>query len=217
MGASNNLIPVSTSVGDAAVDALDPTTAHLVPLVSLPGGYVNQSAIAAAAKNGGAFGQVLTTSTKQLHAPQQQRAVRTKANQDQQTHHVDPDHTDANFDYIVRPGEVWMNRYFMDSLIGKGSFGQVMKARDFVMNEDVAIKIIKNKRAFTNQAREEIRLLTKMNRLQDAEAANGSGANYIGVACCVIITIVIIIITGQLGDLVWKPVLVLRRFDLSTR
>lgn len=58
-----------------------------------------------------------------------------------------------------------------------------MKARDFVTNEDVAIKIIKNKRAFTNQAREEIRLLTRMNRLQDSNAdASGSnqGANYIG-------------------------------------
>lgn len=59
-----------------------------------------------------------------------------------------------------------------------------MKARDFVANEDVAIKIIKNKRAFTNQAREEIRLLTKMNHLQDLNAADGSnsnqGANYVG-------------------------------------
>ena len=58
-----------------------------------------------------------------------------------------------------------------------------MKARDFVTNEDVAIKIIKNKRAFTNQAREEIRLLTKMNRLQSTADTSGStnnGANYIG-------------------------------------
>lgn len=58
-----------------------------------------------------------------------------------------------------------------------------MKARDFVANEDVAIKIIKNKRAFTNQAREEIRLLTQMNRLQDSntDASNSNhGANYVG-------------------------------------
>ena len=32
---------------------------------------------------------------------------------------------DDNHDYIVKPGEKWMDRYEIDSLIGKGSFGQV--------------------------------------------------------------------------------------------
>lgn len=32
---------------------------------------------------------------------------------------------DCNHDYIVNPGEKWMDRYEIDSLIGKGSFGQV--------------------------------------------------------------------------------------------
>lgn len=32
---------------------------------------------------------------------------------------------DSNHDYIVNPGEKWMDRYEIDSLIGKGSFGQV--------------------------------------------------------------------------------------------
>ncbi|CDS42170.1 dual specificity [Echinococcus multilocularis] len=167
---------------------------RFVPLVSLPAGYVNQSAITAAAvaaaaaaasakpTNGAPFGQSLVSKQPQQQTlSTQQRSTRQKS-ADQQQHHVDPNHTDANCDYIVRPGEVWMNRYYMDSLIGKGSFGQVMKARDFVANEDVAIKIIKNKRAFTNQAREEIRLLTQMNRLQDSntDASNcNHGANYV--------------------------------------
>jgi dual specificity tyrosine-phosphorylation-regulated kinase 1 len=34
---------------------------------------------------------------------------------------------DENHDYIVRPGEVWLERYTIDCLIGKGSFGQVNK------------------------------------------------------------------------------------------
>lgn len=35
------------------------------------------------------------------------------------------DWDDENHDYRVRPGERWMERYEIDSLIGKGSFGQV--------------------------------------------------------------------------------------------
>lgn len=33
---------------------------------------------------------------------------------------------DDNYDYIVKNGEKWLDRYEIDSLIGKGSFGQVM-------------------------------------------------------------------------------------------
>ena len=32
---------------------------------------------------------------------------------------------DDNHDYVVKAGEKWMERYEIDSLIGKGSFGQV--------------------------------------------------------------------------------------------
>ncbi|CAH8454504.1 unnamed protein product [Schistosoma rodhaini] len=89
------------------------------------------------------------------------------------THHVDRRHTDSNYDYIVRPGEVWMGQYLINNLIGKGSFGQVMKAHDCISNEDVAIKIIKNKRAFTNQAQVEIRLLREMNHFVEEAAETG--------------------------------------------
>ncbi|KAM8793658.1 dual specificity tyrosine-phosphorylation-regulated kinase 1B-like [Eudromia elegans] len=71
---------------------------------------------------------------------------------------------DDNYDYIVKSGERWLDRYEIDSLIGKGSFGQVVKAYDHHAQEWVAIKIIKNKRAFLNQAQIELRLLELMNQ-----------------------------------------------------
>ena len=71
---------------------------------------------------------------------------------------------DENFDYIIKPGERWHDRYEIDSLIGKGSFGQVAKAYDTEESEYVAIKIIKNKKPFYNQALVELRLLEMMNR-----------------------------------------------------
>lgn len=70
---------------------------------------------------------------------------------------------DENFDYIIKPGERWNERYEIDSLIGKGSFGQVAKAYDTEESEYVAIKIIKNKKPFYNQALVELRLLEMMN------------------------------------------------------
>ncbi|XP_078062464.1 dual specificity tyrosine-phosphorylation-regulated kinase 1B-like isoform X1 [Mustelus asterias] len=71
---------------------------------------------------------------------------------------------DDNYDYIVKNGEKWMERYEIDSLIGKGSFGQVVKAYDHHEQEWVAVKIIKNKKAFLNQAQIELRLLELMNK-----------------------------------------------------
>ncbi|CAJ0949372.1 unnamed protein product, partial [Mesorhabditis belari] len=71
---------------------------------------------------------------------------------------------DTNFDYIVKEGEFFNNRYLIMGPIGKGSFGQVTKAYDKVEKEYVAIKIIKNKKTFFDQAQIEIRLLEMMNR-----------------------------------------------------
>ena len=38
---------------------------------------------------------------------------------------INDGYDDESHDYIVKPGEKWMDRYEIDSLIGKGSFGQV--------------------------------------------------------------------------------------------
>ncbi|XP_014242542.1 serine/threonine-protein kinase minibrain isoform X2 [Cimex lectularius] len=71
---------------------------------------------------------------------------------------------DENHDYIIKNGEKFLDRYEIDSLIGKGSFGQVVKAFDPEEFCHVAIKIIKNKKPFLNQAQIEVTLLEMMNK-----------------------------------------------------
>uniref|UniRef100_A0A913IDX5 Dual specificity tyrosine-phosphorylation-regulated kinase mbk-1 n=1 Tax=Strongyloides stercoralis TaxID=6248 RepID=A0A913IDX5_STRER len=80
---------------------------------------------------------------------------------------------DENHDYIIKIGEVFNYRYRIDNHIGKGSFGQVAKAFDMIANEDVAIKIIKNKKPFLDQAWIEIKLLELMN------SHNSNGKYYV--------------------------------------
>ncbi|GBP36356.1 hypothetical protein EVAR_22488_1 [Eumeta japonica] len=71
---------------------------------------------------------------------------------------------DDNHDYIIKQGEKFLDRYEISSPIGKGSFGQVVKAYDHEEQCQVAIKIIKNKKPFLNQAQIEVKLLEMMNR-----------------------------------------------------
>ena len=90
---------------------------------------------------------------------------------------------DENHDYIVRPGEVWFDRYEIKHLLGKGSFGQVVEAVDRKDGAKVAIKIIKNKSAFRAQARIEIKLLEEMNHL-DPDDTHHIGT-YVDLYTCV--------------------------------
>ena len=71
---------------------------------------------------------------------------------------------DDNYDYIIRSGELFYNdRYRIKERIGKGSFGQVVRAVDLERDVEVAIKIIKSKKPFLMQARTEIELLNHLN------------------------------------------------------
>mmetsp|Transcript_8237 Transcript_8237/g.20276 ORF Transcript_8237/g.20276 Transcript_8237/m.20276 type:complete len:707 (-) Transcript_8237:479-2599(-) len=71
---------------------------------------------------------------------------------------------DDNYDYIIRSGELFYNdRYRIKERIGKGSFGQVVRALDLERDVEVAIKIIKSKKPFLMQARTEIELLNHLN------------------------------------------------------
>mmetsp|Transcript_18494 Transcript_18494/g.26605 ORF Transcript_18494/g.26605 Transcript_18494/m.26605 type:complete len:633 (-) Transcript_18494:701-2599(-) len=66
---------------------------------------------------------------------------------------------DDNYDYIITNGETFNDRYMIKGRIGKGSFGQVVRAVDIQTKKEVAIKIIKSKKPFLMQAKTEIKLL----------------------------------------------------------
>jgi serine/threonine protein kinase len=59
-------------------------------------------------------------------------------------------------------------RYEMLEVIGKGSFGQVVKCLDHKINQPVAIKIIRNKKRFHHQALVEVKILDSL-RKKDSE------------------------------------------------
>ena len=81
---------------------------------------------------------------------------------------------DENYDYIVTSGELFYGRYRIKERIGKGSFGQVVRAEDTENGKDVAIKIIKSKKPFLIQAKTEIELLTHLNE-KDIEDQHNIG------------------------------------------
>eukprot|EP00980_Cylindrotheca_fusiformis_P028942 scaffold22680_cov107-Cylindrotheca_fusiformis.AAC.11 len=81
---------------------------------------------------------------------------------------------DEHYDYIITPGELFYGRYRIKERIGKGSFGQVVRAEDVEDHRDVAIKIIKSKKPFLLQAKTEIELLSRLNE-KDASDDNNIG------------------------------------------
>lgn len=81
---------------------------------------------------------------------------------------------DENYDYIIKRGELIGNRYEIQERIGKGSFGQVVRAYDTAKKEVVAIKIIKSKAPFLAQAGTEIDILTHLKR-KDPHDQNNIG------------------------------------------
>lgn len=69
---------------------------------------------------------------------------------------------DARGDYIIIIGDHIAYRYEIYSILGKGSFGQVIKCFDYKIGKTVAIKIIRNKKSFHAQALVETKILKKL-------------------------------------------------------
>lgn len=66
---------------------------------------------------------------------------------------------DENGSYIHTAHDHIAYRYEVIKILGKGSFGQVVKAFDHKTNTFVGLKMVRNERRFTKQAAEEIRIL----------------------------------------------------------
>lgn len=78
-----------------------------------------------------------------------------------------PNNSDYDNDqgaYIHIPHDHVAYRYEMLKIIGKGSFGQVVKAYDHKTHEHVALKMVRNEKRFHRQAQEEIRILHHLRR-----------------------------------------------------
>lgn len=74
------------------------------------------------------------------------------------------DYDDEQGSYIFVPHDHIAYRYEMLKVIGKGSFGQVIKVYDHKTQEHVALKIVRNEKRFHRQAQEEIRILQHLKK-----------------------------------------------------
>nr|XP_039274690.1 dual specificity tyrosine-phosphorylation-regulated kinase 2-like isoform X1 [Styela clava] len=71
---------------------------------------------------------------------------------------------DENGSYVKVLHDHLMYRYEVLEVIGKGSFGQVVKALDHKTNSLVAVKIIRNKKRFHHQAMVEVKILDALRK-----------------------------------------------------
>ena len=71
---------------------------------------------------------------------------------------------DENGCYIPVPHDHVAYRYELLKVIGKGSFGQVLKCYDHKTQTHVALKMVRNEKRFHRQAQEEIRILEHLKR-----------------------------------------------------
>ncbi|KAG5977541.1 hypothetical protein E4U55_006690 [Claviceps digitariae] len=69
---------------------------------------------------------------------------------------------DDRGDYTIVPGDHLSYRYEIVDVLGKGSFGQVVRCIDHKLGVLVAIKIIRNKKRFHQQALVEVNILAKL-------------------------------------------------------
>jgi dual specificity tyrosine-phosphorylation-regulated kinase 2/3/4 len=79
---------------------------------------------------------------------------------------------DEQGSYKHTPHDHIAYRYEVLKIIGKGSFGQVIKVLDHKTQELVALKMVRNEKRFHRQAQEEIRILEQLKKQDKDNAMN---------------------------------------------
>lgn len=79
---------------------------------------------------------------------------------------------DEKGDYKIIVRDHIFYRYEIVQMLGKGSFGQVLKCLDHKTNEYVAVKIIRNKRRFRAQAAVEVKILVHISENDPDDSSN---------------------------------------------
>lgn len=69
---------------------------------------------------------------------------------------------DDRGDYLINPGDHFAYRYEIIDVLGKGSFGQVLRCIDYKTGSLVAVKVIRNKKRFHAQALVEVNILQRL-------------------------------------------------------
>ncbi|KAI9598519.1 kinase-like domain-containing protein [Syncephalis fuscata] len=79
---------------------------------------------------------------------------------------------DERGDYRIRMHDHLQYRYQITEVLGQGSFGQVVRARDHKTGEWVAIKVIRNKKRFHSQALVEVKILECLRKWDPSDEYN---------------------------------------------
>ncbi|GMH36366.1 hypothetical protein BSKO_04234 [Bryopsis sp. KO-2023] len=86
--------------------------------------------------------------------------------------HLNHGYDDERGDYMTVIHDHFGYRYEVLSVLGKGSFGQVLKCYDYKNHKLVAVKIIRNKKRFHHQALVEVKVLEMLKHRDSDDASN---------------------------------------------
>ena len=70
---------------------------------------------------------------------------------------------------VYKIGELIQDRYQVESLLGEGTFGKVLKVKDTFSSKPIALKIIKNIKKYREAAKLEINVLSKLSELDPGD------------------------------------------------
>ena len=79
------------------------------------------------------------------------------------------DFDEENGDYIIILGDDVEYRYEIIEMLGKGTFGRVVKAYDHLEKKNIALKIIKNKQRYYDQSMIEVQILDHFKDIPKAQ------------------------------------------------